>query len=89
MQALELIRESIEDFDLVITDQNMPKLTGLEVVQQTYPDFPDLPFILLSGYSEEKLKNLMTEHPAIKAVLRKPVSQKKLKASLAEIFKGG
>lgn len=86
MEALELIQESLEDFDVVITDQNMPKLTGLELVQQAHEGFPDLPFVLLSGYSEEKLQTLMHEHPAIKAVLRKPVSQKKLKASLVGIL---
>lgn len=86
IEALELIRESFDDFDLVITDQNMPKMTGYEIVQQAYLDFPDLPFVLLSGYSEEKLQDLMQDHPAIKAILRKPVSQKVLRACLSEIL---
>ena len=78
LEALESIRESLEDYDVVITDHNMPVMTGLELICQAHEDFPDLPFILVSGYSQQRLQELMEEHPAIKAILRKPVSAKAL-----------
>ena len=78
LEALEKIRDGLEDYDVVITDHNMPKMTGLELVCQVHEDFPDLPFILLSGYSQHRLQEMMQEHPAIKAILRKPVSRKVL-----------
>ena len=56
----------------------MPKMTGLEMIHQVHIENPDIPFILLSGYSEEKLKYMLDEHPAVKDTLRKPVSMKKL-----------
>ncbi|MCB1531603.1 MAG: response regulator [Alphaproteobacteria bacterium] len=86
MEALEAIQESLEDYDLILTDQNMPKMTGLELIEQAQPDFPNLPFVLISGYSEAKLKGIMDTHPSVKAVLRKPVSQTKLKAHLTEVL---
>ena len=86
LEALMLIRDRPDDFDLVLTDHNMPKMTGLELVYQVYMDFPDLPFVLLSGYSLEALEALMREHPAIHATLRKPVLQKNLADTLEQVF---
>lgn len=86
LDALDVLRENPGAFDLVITDQNMPKMTGLELVVQAHMDFPDLPFILLSGYSEEKLQGLMKEHPAIRAILRKPVTKSVLDQQIKDVL---
>ncbi len=82
--ALDILRENPGVFDLVIADQNMPKMTGLNLVNQAHMDFENLPFILLSGYSQEKLQSLMIDHPAIKAVLRKPVAQQELQKHIVQ-----
>ena len=42
LEALDMIREKPGYFDLIITDHNMPKMTGLELVNQVHCDFPDL-----------------------------------------------
>ncbi|MCB1563067.1 MAG: response regulator [Alphaproteobacteria bacterium] len=86
LEALDVLRETPGAWDLVITDQNMPKMTGLELVVQAHLDFPELPFILLSGYSEEKLQELMEKHPAIKAILRKPVSKPVLAQTIKAVL---
>ena len=41
-----------ENFDLVITDQAMPNMTGVELAQTLRQRAPDLPIILASGYAE-------------------------------------
>ena len=86
LEALSILRERPGDFDLVITDQNMPKMTGLDLINQIHPEQPDLPFILLSGYSEEKLKQIMYDHPAIKDILHKPVSKGRLQESISQVI---
>ena len=86
LEALDKLREEPGKFDLVLTDHNMPKMTGAELVEEAHLDFPDLPFVLLSGYSKKKLEELMKEHTAIRATLRKPISQKKLGKTLAEVL---
>ena len=86
LEALDTLREYPEKYDVVVTDQNMPKMTGLELVNQANMDFPDLSFVLLSGYSQKKLQKLMQEHPAIKDIVRKPVAQKDLGRALQRVI---
>ena len=88
LEALDVLRENPGAFDLVLTDHNMPKMTGLELAQQIQYDFPALPFILLSGYSQEKLQNLMQENPAIKAILRKPIAKNTLAQKIQAVLSG-
>jgi DNA-binding NtrC family response regulator len=49
--ALETFRARPEDFDLVITDQTMPHLTGEELAREMLRLRPDLPIILCTGFS--------------------------------------
>jgi PAS domain S-box-containing protein len=51
-EALEVFRNQPGAFDLVITDQTMPKLTGAALVQEMLRLRPDLPVILYTGFSE-------------------------------------
>ncbi len=50
-QALETL-ESAGDFDLVITDQAMPQMTGSQLVSAAREKWPGLPVILATGYAE-------------------------------------
>jgi PAS domain S-box-containing protein len=51
-QALQAFQQAPDRFDLLITDQSMPDLSGLELVEQVKALRADLPVILCSGYSE-------------------------------------
>ncbi len=51
--ALEHFHEHPDDFDLVVTDQVMPGLTGVEIAQSILKLRPDLPILLITGYSEK------------------------------------
>ncbi|MBK9585355.1 MAG: response regulator [Alphaproteobacteria bacterium] len=75
LEALDRLREEPGEFDLVITDENMPKMTGTELVHQVHYDFPDIPFIMLTGYAQQQLEDIAKDHPAIKAILKKPLSK--------------
>ena len=50
--ALERFLQSPARFDLLLTDQGMPKLTGLELIQRAKAVEPQLPTILCTGGSE-------------------------------------
>jgi CheY-like chemotaxis protein len=38
--------------DLIITDQAMPQMTGVQLAEVTRREFPSLPIVLATGYAE-------------------------------------
>jgi len=52
--ALELL-ETEGEMAIVISDQSMPEMTGIEFLSKTVAPFPETIRILLSGYSPEML----------------------------------
>lgn len=72
--------------DLVLTDQTMPKMTGLELARCVAALRPGLPVILYSGYAE----NIGAEELAqsgVRVLLAKPVEPDLLFAALAEALR--
>jgi CheY-like chemotaxis protein len=51
LQALATFTANPEHFDLVITDQTMPQMSGADLAQKLLAVRPDLPVILVTGYS--------------------------------------
>jgi len=49
-EALAILQQ--QKVDLVITDQAMPQMTGVQLVQSIRAQWPDLPIILATGYAE-------------------------------------
>jgi CheY-like chemotaxis protein len=52
-EALEKLQDG--KFSMVITDMRMPNMTGLELCQQVKDRHPQLPVVLISGYSVSDL----------------------------------
>ena len=52
-EALRLFKEDPDKFDLLVTDQTMPGLTGVELAKQLRKIRPELPVILCSGNSKD------------------------------------
>jgi CheY-like chemotaxis protein len=55
-EALEHVVKAPESFDVLATDYNMPSMSGLELLAKVHPLRPDTPFIVLSGYIDEQLR---------------------------------
>jgi DNA-binding NtrC family response regulator len=51
LEALEEFRRRPGEFDLLITDQTMPKMSGVQLAQEIRRIRPELPVILSTGYS--------------------------------------
>jgi CheY-like chemotaxis protein len=41
-----------QSFDLVITDYRMPKMNGAEFIQELKKQYPQIPIILISGFTD-------------------------------------
>jgi len=78
-EAFELFRSNPHRFDLVITDQTMPRLTGAELAKQILSLRPDIPIILCTGFSD-LVDRESAEAIGIRAFMMKPVTL----ANLAE-----
>ena len=72
LDALELFTSDPNQFDLVITDQTMPKLTGEELAVKILKIQPGMPVILCTGYSE-KMSEVRCRQLGIAKLVSKPV----------------
>ena len=52
LHALEIFTDKPNQFDLLITDQTMPEMSGVELVTKVRGLRPEIPIILCTGYSE-------------------------------------
>jgi len=86
--ALETFRSSPDAFDLVITDKNMPKLSGDQLAVELIKLRKDIPIILCTGFSESSSEELLLAS-GIKKVLLKPVNMKELTDTIREVLDAG
>lgn len=56
-KALQMFRSAPLDFDIVITDYSMPKLTGADLARELWECQPGLPIILCTGYADPIMNN--------------------------------
>lgn len=84
-QALSLFAKNPQFFDLVITDQTMPGITGVELTRKMLQLRSDIPIILCTGYSE-KIDDQTAEKMGIKRYLQKPLKAKVLLGAVAKLL---
>jgi PAS domain S-box-containing protein len=53
IEALNIVKKDINRFDLIITDQTMPGLSGKELAQEINSLNPNIPIIICSGFSTQ------------------------------------
>ena len=72
--ALNYFKEHPDDFDLIITDQVMPGLTGVEIAQAILELRPSIPVLLITGYSE-KITAENAESFGLSGFFSKPINE--------------
>jgi PAS domain S-box-containing protein len=80
-EAVGWCRENSAQFDLVLTDLTMPEMDGLEVARQIRSVRPDMPVILMSGYSAALNDDVLGE-AGINELIEKPISMSALGAAV-------
>jgi PAS domain S-box-containing protein len=91
-RTLELFRKNPEAFDLLITDQTMPQITGFKLAEQFLEIRPELPIILCSGSSPESDSSVSPQRAAaagIRRVLMKPVERKEMHDAIQQLLNRG
>ena len=77
IDALETFKAEPDKFDLVITDQVMPDMTGTQLAEKLISIRPDISIILCSGYPEN-VSSGQLESIGIKEFILKPVTRQEI-----------
>ncbi len=84
-EALSFIGDQALSFDLVITDQTMPVMTGIKLTRRILQLQPDLPVILCTGFNEQLTDDIAREAGARELML-KPVNYRHLAESVRKVL---
>ncbi|TKB25226.1 PAS domain S-box protein [Desulfopila sp. IMCC35006] len=84
-ETLELFRSDPQAYDLVITDQTMPDMTGAQLAEELIAIRPDLPIVMCTGYSS-KIDADKADIIGIKAFLMKPIDNQKLASTVRKLL---
>ncbi len=84
-EALALFTSRAKEFDLVVTDQTMPGMTGIELAGRLRAVRPDIPIILCTGNSEA-LSPENAKKAGICHVMMKPVEQEVFAETLRSVL---
>ena len=83
--ALNHFQQHPDNYDLVVTDMTMPKMTGDEFTKEIHAKRPDIPVIMCTGFSEnidEEKANALN----IDAFLYKPINVAKLLKTIRKVL---
>ena len=85
--AWNLFLEDPSRFDLVITDQTMPDMTGITLAQKMLRVRKEMPIILCTGYSE-RVSAETAKEVGISEFVMKPVVKKELAEIIRRVLDG-
>jgi response regulator RpfG family c-di-GMP phosphodiesterase len=83
-QALQLLAR--HEVDVILSDQRMPGMTGVELLRRARQLYPDTVRLVLSGYTELQSITDAINEGAIYKFLAKPWNDEQLRAHLREAF---
>jgi two-component system, chemotaxis family, chemotaxis protein CheY len=81
-QALKQLEETHSACDLIISDWNMPGMSGIEFYDRIHAIKPDLPFLMLTGRSDAG-SVIAAKKAGIPAYIVKPISPEELKTKIS------
>ncbi len=86
--VLAILRDASNTFKILVTDYNMPNLSGLEFARHVRALRPDLPVVIISGFIDEELSSHARE-AGVTALMEKPFSTKSFLELLAQVTHPG
>ena len=83
LAALDAFKADTEAFQLLLTDQSMPGISGLKLAELVLKESPGFPIVIASGYSSN-LNQESAEKLGVKRVIVKPFSKKDVATAIRE-----
>ena len=85
VEAIEAFRRQPDKFDLVITDQAMPNMTGITLSKKMLKIRSDIPIILLTGFSEAiTVEN--ARDAGLRGIIMKPVIKREMTMTIRKVL---
>ncbi len=85
IEALEMLRADPGGYDLLITDMTMPHMTGLDLAADAHDIRPDLPILLLTGFSKQLSMDKASRY-GVRKLISKPVLRNQIAADIREVL---
>ena len=83
-EAQEFLDAADDMVDLIICDWEMPRMTGIELLQQVRTVYPNMPFIMVTGNTDaESVKTAIKYH--VNGYIGKPYSPQQIADSLTTL----
>jgi PAS domain S-box-containing protein len=86
-QALDVFRETPDEFDVVVTDEMMPEIRGTDLLAEIRAIRPGMPVILYSGFAAA-LRNKPKEEYPFDAFVMKPMVVSELTKAIRAVTAG-
>lgn len=83
--AIDLLGETELQFDLIISDWNMPNVTGLDLLKHVRHTWENMPFLMLTGNANEDFV-ITARNNRVDAYVIKPFSAAQLQQKIAAMF---
>jgi len=85
-KAAALLMAASDTYDLLITDYDMPGLSGIELARLVEQQVPELPVIMISG--REEAVNAVSEITSVRKIFLKPYDKNELVTMISSILQG-
>ena len=86
IKGLNYFKDNKGEIDIVVTDQTMPNLTGIELAKKILELEYDIPVILCSGYSDFGNDTVNSDH-GIDVFLDKPFDDNLLLQHVSKLIR--
>jgi PAS domain S-box-containing protein len=83
--ALALFKENPDKYDLVLTDQTMPGMTGIDLARELLSVRPDIPIVLVTGY-RDVLDAELAREAGVKVIIAKPMTRAEIGLTIKQLL---
>jgi two-component system, chemotaxis family, chemotaxis protein CheY len=85
-EALNILGQPTSKFDLIISDWQMPEMTGLNLLKKVRETWPEMPFIMLTGKTSGDFVLAAKDH-GVNGYVAKPFAPAQLTAKIASVMR--
>jgi two-component system, chemotaxis family, chemotaxis protein CheY len=84
-EALDVLNANMQRFDLIVSDWNMPEMTGLQLLKAVRHKWANMPFIMLTGKASPEFVMQAREN-GVDAYVVKPFSPNQLSQKIQGVL---